>query len=514
MKNCFLLIYCLIASTALKSQDLVLHFDFNSDIITTDSKSILTEYAKDLNYCDSILLIGHTDTVGNKNYNDKLSYKRAKSIQNWMEENSIITKIITESKGELAVLDSNNDSLNRRVELFAFYHFKDFPEKEKQEFYIDNSKDTTLYGNEGTMIKIPANSIRPKSSTNKFRLILSEYYSNPDVVFNNMSTRTDSEILETGGMINLEIFNKDQKCTLKENVQVGFPVQAARNDKMDIFHGVESKEEGVIWRQNSNVNEPFITYESYIVLAEDMPQFNGGAIDEFKSYIQRHIKYPLIAIDSGYCGRVIVTFTVDTDGRIRNAKVVRGAYASLNAEALRIISQSNKWTPGNTGGKNVPVQLTVPVDFILDDDCVFVVDTINRGGEFYSSVNDTNFNKSSVEQINYYIFNTLSLGLINCDWYVFRNKPKTNQKVIVNGLGSISAHIIFSDYNVVLSGVKFDDGFIFSGVPAKENINILVIKRIGEKVFYAVEKTTVSSHAVKITDFSEITFEDLKEKLN
>ncbi|MBN2611682.1 MAG: TonB family protein [Bacteroidales bacterium] len=514
MKNYILLIFCLLTSIGIKSQDLVLLFDFNSDILSVDSKTSLNEYATDLKLCDSVLLIGHTDTVGNPSYNDELSYERAISVQNWMIKNSIKTKIILESKGEKNVFDPNNDSLNRRVELIAFYHSKKFPKKEVQEFYIDNTKDTTLYGNEGTLIKIPANSIWPKSSTNKFKIVFSDYYSNTDIIFNKLTTRTDSEILETGGMINIEIFDNEVKCSLKENIQIGFPVQSVRNNEMEIFQGVEDNEGYIIWRQNSDEEAFFTSTSSTFVIAEEMPEFQGGGLNNFQRFIQSNITYPQVAIDSGYCGRVFVSFIVGSDGSITNARIVRGSHSSLNAEALRVVSQAPKWTPGRQRGQNVPVQMTFPINFMLDDDCVFVVDTLGSGGEFYSIVNDSTFEESSVEQINYYIFNTLALGWINCDWYGFRDKPKTNQKVIVKGLGDLSTHLIFSEYNVVLSGSKYKDYFIFNGTPKNEKIRVLGIKRIGEKVFFVLEKTTVSSQAIKLDNFTEITFDDLKQKLD
>jgi TonB family protein len=430
-----------------------------------------------------------------------------------MIKNSIRTKIIVEFKGEKNVFDPNNDSLNRRVELFAFYHSKKFPKKEGQEFYIDNSKDTTIYGNEGTLIKIPSNSILHNSGTNKYKIVLSEYYTNSDIIFNNLTTRTDSEILETGGMINIEIFSNEERCSLKKNIQIGFPVQTARNAQMDIFHGVENNEGNIIWEQNDD-EAILVQSQSTFVFVEEMPQFQSGDLNDFQNFIQSNIIYPQIAIDSGYCGRVIVSFVVGSDGSILNARILRGANSSLNAEALRAISQSPKWTPGRQRGQNVPVQMTIPVNFMLDEDCMFVSGTLGSNGEMYSFVNDSTFNKSSVEQINYYIFNTLSLEWINCDWYVFRNKLKTNQKIIVNGLGDLSTNLIFSEYNVALSGSKSDDYFIFNGIPRNEKITVLGIKRIGEKVFFAVDKTTTSSQSIKLEDFIEITFDELKQKLN
>ena len=65
-------------------------------------------------------------------------------------------------------------------------------------------------------------------------------------------------------------------------------------------------------------------------------------------------------------GKVLLSFTVDTDGSVIDAKVLRGAHPVLDAEALRVIeSCKEKWTPGMMGGKPVRVKYIFPVIFQL-----------------------------------------------------------------------------------------------------------------------------------------------------
>jgi protein TonB len=62
-------------------------------------------------------------------------------------------------------------------------------------------------------------------------------------------------------------------------------------------------------------------------------------------------------------GKVIITFIIERDGRVTNAKVIRSLSPSFDAEALRVINSSPKWKPGTIGGKTVRMQFTVPVPF-------------------------------------------------------------------------------------------------------------------------------------------------------
>ena len=98
---------------------------------------------------------------------------------------------------------------------------------------------------------------------------------------------------------------------------------------------------------------------------EVKPTFNGGDADAFAKYLQQNIKYPQVAIDNDEQGTVRVAFVVDANGKIRNAKVVKGVSEALDAEALRVIESAPDWTPAKQDGKNVPVTFTAPVTFAL-----------------------------------------------------------------------------------------------------------------------------------------------------
>ena len=97
--------------------------------------------------------------------------------------------------------------------------------------------------------------------------------------------------------------------------------------------------------------------------AEVQPTFNGGDANAFVKYIQDNLVYPQIAIENGEQGRVLVNFIVGADGKIRNAKVVKGVDPELDAEALRVVSEAPAWAPAKQNGKNVPVTCSIPVTF-------------------------------------------------------------------------------------------------------------------------------------------------------
>jgi TonB family protein len=97
---------------------------------------------------------------------------------------------------------------------------------------------------------------------------------------------------------------------------------------------------------------------------EQAPGFPGGDV-EFQNYVVKNVRYPAKARENKTQGRVIVTFVVEADGSLTNARVVRGIGDGADEEALRVIKASPKWVPGIQNGRKVRVQYTVPIQFSL-----------------------------------------------------------------------------------------------------------------------------------------------------
>ena len=99
-------------------------------------------------------------------------------------------------------------------------------------------------------------------------------------------------------------------------------------------------------------------------VVNEMPQFPGGPSKLFE-YLAKSVMYPAEAEKAGTQGRVIVTFVVEKDGSISNAKVVKSIDPLLDAEALRVINSMPNWNPGKQNGELMRVKYTVPITFRL-----------------------------------------------------------------------------------------------------------------------------------------------------
>lgn len=100
---------------------------------------------------------------------------------------------------------------------------------------------------------------------------------------------------------------------------------------------------------------------------DQRPMFlNSAEIAPFmEKWVYRNLKYPEDAVRDGVQGRVMIDFIIDKDGKVTDARVVRGVDPELDEEALRVISASPKWKPGRMNGQKVRTSVTVPVEFRL-----------------------------------------------------------------------------------------------------------------------------------------------------
>ena len=103
-----------------------------------------------------------------------------------------------------------------------------------------------------------------------------------------------------------------------------------------------------------------------LILVEQMPEFPGGQEAMF-AYISKELKYPEEAIDKKAEGAVIISFVVERDGSIGEAKVLRGLGGGCSEEALRVVKGMPSWKPGMQGGKVVRTSYNLPIRFKLQD---------------------------------------------------------------------------------------------------------------------------------------------------
>ena len=101
-------------------------------------------------------------------------------------------------------------------------------------------------------------------------------------------------------------------------------------------------------------------FENYIE-----PKFGNGKIDLYR-YLGKNTRYPIMAREMGIQGIIIVQFVVSENGETEDICIQKSIHPLLDNEAIRLIKEMPKWTPGKLNGENVRVQFNLPIKFLTE----------------------------------------------------------------------------------------------------------------------------------------------------
>jgi periplasmic protein TonB len=104
----------------------------------------------------------------------------------------------------------------------------------------------------------------------------------------------------------------------------------------------------------------------YYNRTEVLPEYPGGQND-LQNYVSSKIEYPEDAINNNIEGTVHVQFAIDEQGNVSNARTIGNKIGyGLEEEAIKLVSNMPKWTPGMVKGKKVKAWYTLPVAYKLE----------------------------------------------------------------------------------------------------------------------------------------------------
>jgi TonB family protein len=106
-------------------------------------------------------------------------------------------------------------------------------------------------------------------------------------------------------------------------------------------------------------------------VVDEVPNFIGGQAALFK-YLASNIKYPANARANNIEGKALVSFTVNLEGKVEDAKIIKSVNKEIDEEALRVINEMNVnsegWIPAKLNKEKVRSSFTLPIVFKLQND--------------------------------------------------------------------------------------------------------------------------------------------------
>ena len=431
--------------------------------------------------------------------------------------------------------------------LIAFYKsVKKAPEL----LEINTEKEVTITCKEGTKLTIPKNAFvdtkTEKLIRGKVHLEVTEYYKLSDILLANLSTTSNNEILETGGMLLIEANKKGSNLRLKKDkqIQITFPNKGKKN--MQLFSGDTiantmnwklQKDNAIRFMENTLIEE--IIEEDVDVplsIVEEVPVLSGcekgSQVDKrncLKDYLNTLMEKNFdtsIAKDLKLKGNhtVKVAFKINKEGNVSDIEAF-ASHTQLAQEAIRVLELIPKMEPAKQRGKAVAIPYSLPIYFNigksnknnpslikLKSRTTFNATLLGTQDSVQSSkVSLKNANVSLNEVVNY-TFSTSQLGWINCDRFV-KTKNKIKFKIKVKEGEGANIKMVFQSLNSILPSKAIHHDFDFGMIPANEKVTLVAIKEIDDQFYLALKDIeTISKPKVNL-EFKPVTINALKTEL-
>lgn len=105
-----------------------------------------------------------------------------------------------------------------------------------------------------------------------------------------------------------------------------------------------------------------VVKDTTFTAADKMPEPVGGM-----EALAKNVKYPKKAKKDGTQGTVFVSATIDESGKVTSATIMKSVGHGCDEAALTAVRKTT-FTPAVKNGKKVKVQITVPINFKMEDD--------------------------------------------------------------------------------------------------------------------------------------------------
>lgn len=469
-----------------------------------------------------------------------------KTVQNNTPTIAIVNTKVMQTQEKL--VNKLNEDIIEPIspEILAFYKTN---KKAPQIIEVNTEKEFNITCNEGTILNIPAKSFvdakTGELARGKINLEVTEYYKLSHMLLGNLTTTSDSKLLETGGMLFLEANKKGSKLKLKSGRRIKMVFNNKGKKDMQLFLGNVDNNR-VNWKPENNSNIKFISdhfeeleedVEVSFAIIDEAPIFKGceGKNEDRKRCMKTAIgnfmtaNYNIaIAKNLGLTGvqKINMFITINKDGTIGKISATAQRTALAN-EAIRVLESLPKLKPGMQRGRAVKTTFYLPFVFSLNGK------TVNQAGITVNSdrnfVGDLDINKDSTntsalifgiksksnKNIERYAFASSKLGWINCDRFAKTTSKKVKYKLKIKDAEGANVKMIFKSISSILPSNKRNGSYEFGWVPKNEAVVLIAIKWKENNLYLGKKETNTASVLNQDfdMDFKEITFKALTKEI-
>jgi hypothetical protein len=511
------------------------HFDNGAYQLTSVADSQLSDLFNSLsNYTiKKISIAGHTDNQGDKNYNQLLSENRSNRVRQFFLDKGIeFSKIETSSFGLDMPISNNKSEIdklkNRRVEISIYLEDKIIStpiekpskiisvepakvsetysslnqlmaklQKPPRCFTINNNRDTTLVGNNGSVLYIKANSFNKKLGV--VNIYLKESIELSDMLLDGLTTTSDNKILESGGMIKTsakDINGNDLELEKNKSIVVLIPSENP-NAAMQLFDG-DSVKGKLNWKLNAGKLDNTRDYNyPKKELLYNSKSCSNDEVKEINKLMNNAISKDTIGTKVKTVANLFRISDILQDSR----------EVAFNCESLKKYYKKYKVTNPKDLYNEIKKEQTL---------LLYKEYGVNNEEQLYIKMKEVNAiyeqTKKQQETFNY-IFEQKKLGLANCDLFWNYNGKKINLKTEIPFTINEKVVLVFTERKSIIgatiSGLKNNQ---FLQIPENFKFTLVGIKIMDGKAMLGMKKI-ISSKQIESLDYTETTIDAMRKAL-
>lgn len=358
----------------------------------------------------------------------------------------------------------------------------------KQTFSIDASRDTVLKGKAGTTIRISKNTFTDKQGrlvNGNVDIQYKEVLTELEMVLGNLTTTTNGQPLQTGGMIYINATANNEQLNIADNKQIGIviPTDSAKIG-MQLFEGTQDST-GINWENPKSIEN---------AIAPENPL----------------LKDEIQVVEKGTKSRTNIGYIVKgfEDGLNIPAEVTSKMSDIAWGGGGLIISKDSMITIGSYSIQLVKGEIR---EFVQPD---FVS---------YNAVPTKGYNSFIEDPKTNYIFSVKKLGWANIDRLL--NDPRTKEVELItkieNNADFKTIYITMVTEKMFLPGYQMlNETFCFTHndqektqLPIGATATIMATAYKNDKPYFSIQKIVISAKQSLNLKLVETTIDQLKKDL-
>ncbi len=378
--------------------------------------------------------------------------------------------------------------------------------KTPEEFFISADRDTVLKAKEGTRLTIPSKTFDKKTGT--IKIILTEFYSDEDMINGKLSTTSNGNQLVTGGMLNVRAEADGQPVKISPDKAITLEMPTKNYDeKMQLFTGSfsEPKEYSYLAYNEPKDTVARVRTERSTEIINWIPA--GQEQSLFGADGPRLFKVPDIVGEPykvRYGKKITATFLISRDLEMSNKevkeKLKRYSLYYDKIKVRRLIFGPNFL---RFGKEEVPFikgdSITMKFESAVRLKMVSREDSIRYRQLLYQ---DSVQRETRRQYLTNYRFEVKDLGWINCDKpFPGQGRPVEFTINLGEGVeaGNFVTQLVFRRYRSMAAPVSYGGNKVrFRNIPLDEPVHLVTVGVIDGKVVSCIKALNVTRE--EITD--------------